>query len=190
MNAKEKELEIAIEKLRKENRELRHKSVQYITKNVETVPADYEELKRENKRQRDRIAKLSLIVEQGNISTLDSLIEDYTSFSRDKLKKIAIETSCTNFSTVEVQKVISLVEYLNYVGGELYGLVSIYEQGRFIGNPKYQLCGMKLVELQNLVNQKNLLHHINPEKLDAVSKHIKHFIENIKSCLKEGDDIE
>ena len=190
MNAKEKDLGIIIEKLRKENRELRQKSVQYITKNVETMPADYEELKRENKRQRDRIAKLAMIVEHGNISTLDSLIEDYTNFSRDKLKKIAVETCCTNFSAVEVKKVLSLVEYLNYVGGELYGLVSIYEQGRFLGNPKYQLCGMKLVELQNLVNQKNLLSNIDPLKLDIVSQHIKTFIETIKSCFKEGDDVE
>ena len=190
MNAKEKELEIIIEKLRKENRELRQKSVQVITKSVEKTPADYEELKRENKRQRDRIAKLSLIVECGNISTLDSLIEDYTNFSRDKLKKIAIETSCTNFSTVEVKKVISLVEYLNYVGGELYGLVSIYEQGRFIGNPQYQLCRMKLVELQNLINKKNLLSHIDPRKMKELSTYINTFVESVESCIKEGDDIE
>ena len=52
---------------------------------------DTEKLRRELKRMREENRKLKHIISYGNISTLETLIDQYMDYSRIYLKKIAIE---------------------------------------------------------------------------------------------------
>ena len=67
---------------------------------------DSEKLRRELKRVREENRKLKHIISYGNISTLETLIDQYMDYSRIYLKKIAIEIQLTDYEQSGTDKVM------------------------------------------------------------------------------------
>lgn len=76
---------------------------------------DSEKLRRELKRVREENRKLKHIISYGNISTLETLIDQYMDYSRIYLKKIAIEIQLTDYEQSGTDKVMELIEHLEDV---------------------------------------------------------------------------
>lgn len=186
MTSQEKDAVIA--KLRKENKELRSTRVTRVTKEVEVPPPDYKELKRTCRRQEERIRNLQHIIETGNISTLGTQIDEYTNYSRSRLKSISHEAAMTSFSEAEVHKVIGFVEYLNYVSSEIYGLVSVYENGKTMTNPAIRVCASKLNKLIEFISRKSFLSTLDESRIPQFMKAVSQFQAEAQACLKERDD--
>ncbi|MBQ3443441.1 MAG: hypothetical protein IJG33_09370, partial [Selenomonadaceae bacterium] len=72
---------------------------------------DSEKLRRELKRVREENRKLKHIISYGNISTLETLIDQYMDYSRIYLKKIAIEIQLTDYEQSGTDKVMELIEH-------------------------------------------------------------------------------
>lgn len=77
---------------------------------------DSEKLRREIKRVREENRKLKHIISYGNISTLETLIDQYMDYSRIYLKKIAIEIQLTDYEQSGTDKVMELIEHLECLG--------------------------------------------------------------------------
>ena len=65
---------------------------------------DKEKLKRELKRLKEENRKLKHIISYGNISTLETLVDQYMDYSRIHLKKIAVEIQLTNTKNLALKK--------------------------------------------------------------------------------------
>ena len=65
---------------------------------------DKEKLKRELKRVKEENRKLKHIISYGNISTLETLVDQYMDYSRIHLKKIAVEIQLTNTKNLALKK--------------------------------------------------------------------------------------
>ena len=91
---------------------------------------DNEKLRRELKRVREENRKLKHIISYGNISTLETLIDQYMDYSRIYLKKIAIEIQLTDYEQSGTDKVMELIEHLECLKEELHKLIAISEEGR------------------------------------------------------------
>ena len=88
-----------------------------------------EKLKKELKKIKEENRKLKHIISYGNISTLETLIDQYMDYSRIHLKKIAIEINLTEYEKKGTDKVIELIEHLEHVKEELHKLIGISEEG-------------------------------------------------------------
>lgn len=187
-NSTKEEKDAIIDKLRKENRKLRQTRVTQITKQVEVVPPDYKELKWTCRKQEERIHNLQRIIEAGNISTLETQIDEYTNYSRSRLKSIAHEAAMTSFSEAEARKVLSFVEYLNYVSSEIYGLISVYEGGRRMATPALRVCATKLDQLLEFIGQKSFLATLDEKKLHLFLHAIDTFQSEIQACMKQQEE--
>ena len=86
---------------------------------------DSEKLRRELKRVREENRKLKHIISYGNISTLETLIDQYMDYSRIYLKKIAIEIQLTDYEQSGTDKVMELIEHLECLKEELHKLIAI-----------------------------------------------------------------
>ena len=72
------------------------------------VTTEVEKLRRELKRVREENRKLKRIIAYGNMSTLETLIEQYMDTSRVCLKKIALEIQLTDYDRSGTDKVMEL----------------------------------------------------------------------------------
>ena len=64
---------------------------------MQKLREDNERIKKELRKIREENVKLKHIIAYGNISTLETLIEQYMDYSRIHLKKIAIEIHLTDY---------------------------------------------------------------------------------------------
>ena len=93
-----------------------------------------EKLKRELRRVKEENHKLKHIISYGNISTLETLIDQYMDYSRIHLKKIALEIQLTEYEKTGTDKVMELIEHLEYIKEELHKLIAISEEGAVFHN--------------------------------------------------------
>ena len=96
--------------------------------------SETEKLRRELKRVREENRKLKHIISYGNMSTLETLIDQYMDSSRMYLKKIAIEIQLTDYEKSGTDKVMELIEHLEHIKEEMYKLIEISEEGEVIHN--------------------------------------------------------
>lgn len=93
---------------------------------------DNEKIRQELKRTREENEKLKYIISYGNISTLETLIDQYMDYSRVHLKRIAMEIHMTDYEKGSTEKVLELIEHLEYVENELHQLIAMKDKGRNI----------------------------------------------------------
>lgn len=93
-----------------------------------------EKLKRELKRVKEENRKLKHIICYGNLSTLETLIDQYMDYSRIHLKKIALEIQLTEYEKSGIDKVMELIEHLEHIKEELHKLIAIGEEGAVFHN--------------------------------------------------------
>lgn len=112
---------------------LGHVKGQRSSRNVE-FSEDGEKLRQELKRVREENRKLKQIISYGNMSTLETLIDQYMDYSRIHLKKIALEIQLTEYEQSGTDKVMELIEHLECLKEELHKLIAISEEGAVAHN--------------------------------------------------------
>ena len=112
---------------------LGHVTRRRTSQNLE-LSEDSEKLRRELKRVREENRKLKHIISYGNISTLETLIDQYMDYSRIYLKKIALEIQLTDYEKSNMEKVMELIEHLECIKEELHKLIAISEEGEVVHN--------------------------------------------------------
>lgn len=143
---------------------------------------DNEKLRRELKRVREENRKLKHIISYGNISTLETLIDQYMDYSRIHLKKIAIEIQLTDYEKSGTDKVMELIEHLEYIKEELHKLIAISEEGAVAHDDSLRhdvkIARDMIPKLEEIVQL-----HIDSQKGAELEKILTEFAQRIKKCL-------
>ena len=112
-----------------------------------------EKLKRELKRVKEENRKLKHIICYGNLSTLETLIDQYMDYSRIHLKKIALEIQLTEYEKSGTDKVMELIEHLEHIKEELHKLIAIGEEGAVFHNESLHIDSSKSNELEKVLTE-------------------------------------
>ena len=143
---------------------------------------DNEKLKRELKRVREENRKLKHIISYGNISTLETLIDQYMDYSRIHLKKIALEIQLTDYEKSGTDKVMELIEHLECIKEELHKLIAVSEEGAVAHNDilrhDVKIAREMIPKLEEIVQL-----HIDSQKSAELEKVLTDFARKIKKCL-------
>ena len=143
---------------------------------------DNEKLKRELKRVREENRKLKHIISYGNISTLETLIDQYMDYSRIHLKKIALEIQLTDYEKSGTDKVMELIEHLECIKEELHKLIAVSEEGAVAHNDilrhDVKIAREMIPKLEEIVQL-----HIDSRKSAELEKVLTDFARKIKKCL-------
>ena len=143
---------------------------------------DNEKLKRELKRVREENRKLKHIISYGNISTLETLIDQYMDYSRIHLKKIALEIQLTDYEKSGTDKVMELIEHLECIKEELHKLIAVSEEGAVAHNDilrhDVKIAREMIAKLEEIVQL-----HIDSRKSAELEKVLMDFARKIKKCL-------
>ena len=143
---------------------------------------DNEKLKRELKRVREENRKLKHIISYGNISTLETLIDQYMDYSRIHLKKIALEIQLTDYEKSGTDKVMELIEHLECIKEELHKLIAVNEEGAVAHNDilrhDVKIAREMIPKLEEIVQL-----HIDSQKGAELEKVLTDFARKMKKCL-------
>ena len=144
--------------------------------------SETEKLRRELKLVREENRKLKHIISYGNMSTLETLIDQYMDYSRIHLKKIAIEIQLTDYEKSGTDKVVELIEHLEYIKEELYKLIEISEEGEVIHNDSLRhdikMARELIPKLENIVQL-----HIDRKKSAEIEKELAEFAQRFRKCF-------
>ena len=144
--------------------------------------SETEKLRRELKRVREENRKLKHIISYGNMSTLETLVDQYMDSSRMYLKKIAIEIQLTDYEKSGTDKVMELIENLEHIKEELYKLIEISEEGEVIHNDSLRhdikMARELIPKLENIVQL-----HIDRKKSAEIEKELTEFAQRFKKCF-------
>ena len=143
---------------------------------------DNEKLRRELKRVREENCRLKHIISYGNMSMLETLIDQYMDYSRIHLKKIALEMQLTDYEQSGTDKVMELIEHLECLKEELHKLIAISEEGAVAHNESLRhdvkIARELVPELENIIQL-----HINSNKSMELEKILVEFAQKIRKCL-------
>ena len=141
--------------------------------------SEMEKLRRELKRVREENRKLKHIISYGNMSTLETLIDQYIDSGRMYLKKIAIEIQLTDYEKSGTDKVLELIEHLEHIKEELYKLIEISEEGEVIHNDSLKhdikMARELIPKLENIVQL-----HIDRKKSAEIEKELAEFAQRFR----------
>ena len=141
-----------------------------------------EKLRRELKRVREENRKLKHIISYGNMSTLETLIDQYMDYSRIHLKKIALEIQLTDYEKSRTDKVIELIEHLEYIKEELYKLIEISEEGAVAHNDSLRhdvkMAHELIPKLENIIQLQ-----VDEKRSEEMEKVLAEFVQRLKKCI-------
>lgn len=143
---------------------------------------DNEKLRQELKRVREENCRLKHIISYGNMSMLETLIDQYMDYSRIHLKKIALEIQLTDYEQSGTDKVMDLIEHLESLKEELHKLIAISEEGAVAYNESLRhdvkIARELVPELENIIQL-----HIDSDKSMELEKILVEFARKIRKCL-------
>ena len=144
--------------------------------------SEMEKLRRELKRVREENRKLKHIISYGNMSTLETLIDQYMDSGRMYLKKIAMEIQLTDYEKSGTDKVLELIEHLEHIKEELYKLIEISEEGEVVHNEglrhDIKMARELIPKLENIVQL-----HIDRKKSEEIEKVLSEFAQRFRKCF-------
>lgn len=145
-------------------------------------PSEMEKLRRELKLVREENRKLKHIISYGNMSTLETLIDQYMDSSRMYLKKIAMEIQLTDYEKSGTDKVMELIEHLEHIREELYKLIEISEEGEVVHNDSLRhdikMARGLITELENIVQL-----NVDRKKSVEIEKVLAEFVQRFRKCF-------
>ena len=147
----------------------------------EVLPPHYEEDMQRLRQLETRTKKLQKIVDLGNISGLQTLIEQYVLFSRTQLKKISLEMQFSEYGDVESKIIEEFVEYLDHIRSELHNLILFQEKN--LRNPLLNQCDEEMAGIVNeLLNKTNFIKLSNKRlnELFFTLQTFRHIIDEFK----------
>lgn len=143
---------------------------------------DNEKLRREMKRLREENRKLKHIISYGNISTLETLIDQYMDYSRIHLKKIALEIQLTEYEKSGTEKVLELIEHLECVENELHKMIAVGEEGA-VGHNESLKHDVKLAREMIPKFEEIIRLHIDAQKSEGLENVLMEFAQEIRKYL-------
>ena len=143
---------------------------------------DNEKMRREMKRLREENRKLKHIISYGNISTLETLIDQYMDYSRIHLKKIALEIQLTEYEKSGTEKVLELIEHLECVENELHKLVAVGEEGA-VGHNESLKHDVKLAREMIPKFEEIIRLHVDSQKSEGLENVLMEFAQEIRKYL-------
>lgn len=173
-------------KLRNENNILKAQNLKNSNKVIKVnqirtvIPDDYNEIKKMLNVAKKRCVKYQKIIEMGNISSLDVLVEEYINFSKTKLKKIANEIKLNEYSLESNKEVAYFISYLDFVRNELSNFTDLAELGR-LHQPALIKCKKQLRNITNLLIEST---DIDEDKLIELYDFLKTFELYVKKAAK------
>lgn len=143
---------------------------------------EMEKLRRELKRVREENRKLKHIITYGNMSTLETLIDQYMDYSRVHLKKIALEIQLTDYEKGGTDKVMELIEHLEYIKEELYKLIEINEEGEVIHDESLKhdvrIARELIPKLESIIQLQ-----IDKKQSEEMEKILTEFVQRFRKCF-------
>lgn len=143
---------------------------------------EMEKLRRELKRVREENRKLKHIITYGNMSTLETLIDQYMDYSRVHLKKIALEIQLTDYEKGGTAKVMELIEHLEYIKEELYKLIEISEEGEVIDDESLKhdvkIARELIPKLESIIQLQ-----IDKKQSEEMEKILTEFVQRFRKCF-------
>lgn len=145
-------------------------------------PTDNEKLHQALKRVREENRKLKHIISYGNMSTLETLIDQYMDYSRIHFKKIAMEIQLTDYEQSGTDKILELIEHLECLKEELHKLIAISEEGAVAHNDSLRhdvkIARELAPELENIIQL-----HVDSNRSEDLEKVLVEFAQKIRKCL-------
>jgi len=188
---KESDIDIDIETLRRENERLKQEKI-IIQKNVlkvekikEVLPPNYETDMRRLKYLETQCRKLQKMIDYGNISSLQTLIEQFTAYSRVQLKKISVEMQLTEYGESESQSIQEFITYLGFVKEELHNLIFLQSKN-FFKSPLHNQCEDEMAKILFYFQQTEKLIELPDEKLKELFFTLQSFNEILEQYFREG----
>lgn len=139
-------------------------------------------IQKELRKTQEENQKLKQIISYGNISTLETLIEQYMDYSRIYLKKIAVEIHITDYERGSTEKVLELIEHLEYIENELHQMIAMKEEGRVADNKNLRkgvrIAREMLPYLEKIIHLK-----IDRNKSEELSKVLIEFAPKLRKCF-------
>jgi len=117
-------------------------------KKQEPYPADYLSLKQQVKDFKSRCFRQEKIINSGNLSSLQTLIDQYTMASKTFLKRFSIEFQLCEWTTYEQHEVEDIISFLTYMIKSLQELVpgsvifEIYKEEAAIAKELQRINGL------------------------------------------------
>lgn len=165
----------------KENETMERKIV-FGGSSVMKSDTEMEKLRRELKRVREENRKLKHIITYGNMSTLETLIDQYMDYSRVHLKKIALEIQLTDYEKGGTDKVMELIEHLEYIKEELYKLIEINEEGEVIHDESLKhdvrIARELIPKLESIIKLQ-----IDKKQGEEMEKILTEFVQRFRKCF-------
>lgn len=158
-----------------------------MTKVVVKPPDDYNSIIRTGQRFKDENTKLKKIIAFGNISTLDMLIEEYTSKSKPLLKRIATEIQLTNYDSSQIKSLYDFIDYLDYVSDELSSFLAIHEEGKFTLSPTLRSCQLAANTICKKLSRKSAFGKVKLENQEMLHITLTSFIDTLDACLGQKE---
>ena len=174
--------------LRAENAVLKNKNEEKVIKinQIKTIyPPDYETNKELLRQMKKRCTKLQRIIEIGNISSLQSLIQQYISYSKLQLKKISVEIKLNEYGLAENTQIKDFINYLDFISDELQKFLRLTEQGKFIEQPRLNNCKREInntIKLLQKINVTKFQDEQSQELCDSLLLFGKNIKEIYDSC--------
>jgi hypothetical protein len=159
-----------IELLRRENEQLKRERIGFknqiikVEKIKEVLPASYTADMQRLKQLELRCRKLQKIVDYGNISGLQTLIEQFTTYSRAQLKKISMEMQLVEYGEIEDKLIQEFIAYLDYTRDELHNLVLLQEK-KFFENLLLVQCEEEIAKIMGAFQRTEKMVNLQDEKL-------------------------
>lgn len=131
--------------------------------------------------------QLRKVIENGEISRLEDMVNDFQREVKKSLKDISDEANATDFSTRTVDAVNNLIDFLSYISKELYSLVSISNEGYFAYSEELRQCEKLKEDLLKILNKSSFTNSIMPEEAVRMTEVLRDALSNIADCMKEDD---
>lgn len=155
---------------------------------VEITPADYESLKRENRKMEQQIRKYRQILSVGGVSELSLLIDQYIETSKKQLKKILGEINISNFDKIHIQQIIQLTDYINAIQQELNAFISMHTEGKWVVHPIYRKLDSDIRQINEMLSCKTNFYRIEEPRLEEFHQTLLQMIEVIGSYFEAANE--
>lgn len=155
---------------------------------VEITPADYESLKRENRKMEQQIRKYRQILSVGGVSELSLLIDQYIETSKKQLKKISGEINISNFDKIHIQQIIQLTDYINAVQHEFNAFISMHTEGKWVVHPIYRKLESDIRQINEMLSCKTNFYRIEESRLEEFHQTLLQMIEVIGSYFEAANE--
>lgn len=144
------------EDLRQDNATLHRELVilrnQFLKAKKQEYPADYLSLKQQVKDFKSRCFRQEKIINSGNLSSLQTLIDQYSMASKTFFKRFSIEFQLCEYGPLEQHEVEDIISFLAYMIESLQELVpgsvifEIYKEEAAIAKELQKINGLQLSE--------------------------------------------